>query len=78
MTVGVGMYLAIDIGGLDAMEILAKADAYTGWSLSDKVDPQMGKIGLALLLNEMAEPVRLPVVVATLKPVMELISPPKY
>jgi hypothetical protein len=77
-TMGLTVYLAIDLGGLDAMEVLGKFDNFTGWSLSDKVDPALGKIGLALVTNEVLEPIRLPFVVATLKPVMETVSPPKY
>ena len=75
---GVGMYLAIDVGGVDTMQVLGKIDNYWGWNLSEKVDPQLGKIGMALVMNEMVEPLRLPFVVATLKPAMEFISPSKY
>ena len=77
-TMGITAYLAIDFGGLDAMLVLGKFDNFTGWSLTEKVDPALGKIGLALVVNELLEPIRLPLVVATLKPVMETISPPKY
>ena len=77
-TMGVLVYLSIDVGGFDAMEMIARCDNYTGWSLSEKVDPQLGHIGLTLVLNEMLEPIRLPFVVATLKPAMDTISPPKY
>ena len=77
-SMGVLTYLAIDVGGLDAMQMISNVDNYTGWSLATKVDPQLGKIGLALVMNEMLEPVRLPFVVATLKPVMEIINPPKF
>ena len=77
-TMGACTYLAIDVGGLDAMHLLERADDYLGWQLADKVDPQLGKIGLTLVLNELLEPIRLPFVVATLKPVMERINPPKY
>jgi hypothetical protein len=77
-TMGAGMYLAIGVGGLDAMEVLGRFDDWSGYSLSNQVDPQLGKIGLALVLNELMEPIRLPFVVATLKPAMEIISPPKY
>jgi hypothetical protein len=77
-TMGVTAYLAIDFGGLDAMAVLGKFDDFTGWSLTEKVDPALGKIGLALVVNELLEPIRLPFVVATLKPVMETVSPPKY
>jgi hypothetical protein len=75
---GVSVYLAIDVGGLDAMELLSRLDHQFGWNLTEKVDPQLGKIGLALLVNEVLEPVRLPFVITTLKPAMDTISPPKY
>ena len=75
---GAGVYLAIDVGGFDAMELLARIDAQFGWSLTEKVDPQLGKIGLALMVNEVLEPVRLPFVITTLKPAMDTISPPKF
>jgi hypothetical protein len=75
---GVSVYLAVDVGGLDAMELLGRIDHQFGWSLTDKVDPQLGKIGLVLLVNEAMEPIRLPFVITTLKPVMDVVSPPKY
>ena len=77
-TMGGVVYLGIDFGGLDAMALLERIDSNLGWSLSDKVDPQLGKMGVALILNECLEPVRLPFVVVTLKPVMDIVSPPKY
>jgi hypothetical protein len=77
-TMGVSVYLAIDVGGLDAMELLARIDHQFGWSLTEKVDPQLGKIGLALMVNEVLEPVRLPFVITTLKPAIDTISPPKF
>lgn len=77
-TMGGIVYLGIDFGGVDAMALLQKIDANTGWSVSDKVDPQLGKMGVALILNECLEPIRMPFVVVTLKPVMDIVSPPKY
>mmetsp|Transcript_17783 Transcript_17783/g.27479 ORF Transcript_17783/g.27479 Transcript_17783/m.27479 type:complete len:203 (+) Transcript_17783:70-678(+) len=77
-TMGASVYLAIGLGGLDAMEVIAKFDAMTGFSLAQSVDPTLGTIGLALVLNEALEPIRLPFVVATLKPMMDTINPPKY
>lgn len=77
-TTGLTMYLAIDIGGLDAMQLIGQVDDYMGWSLTEKVDPQLGKIGLVLVMNELLEPLRLPFVVVTLKPAMDKISPPKF
>jgi hypothetical protein len=70
--------LAIDVGGLDAMELLSRLDDQFGWNLTEKVDPQLGKMGLTLLVNEVLEPVRLPFVITTLKPAIDAISPPKY
>lgn len=77
-TMGGIVYLGIDIGGFDAMYLLERIDSNLGWSVSEKVDPQLGKMGVALILNECLEPVRLPFVVGTLKPVMEIVNPPKY
>lgn len=70
--------MGIEIGNLDAMAMLARVDEYTGWDLVSKIDPQLGKIGLALMLNEIIEPLRLPAVIVTVKPVMDNIFPPKY
>jgi hypothetical protein len=75
---GLLTYAAIEIGGLDAMQMISNVDNYTGFDLASKVDPQLGKIGLTLVANEMLEPIRLPFVVATLKPLMDTINPPKY
>jgi hypothetical protein len=78
------VYVAIDVGGMDAMMIISKADdalsQLTGseWALSKSIDPKLGHIGVAMVLNELLEPIRLPFVVMTLKPTIEFISPPKY
>lgn len=77
-TMGGIVYLGIDFGGLDAIALLERIDSNLGWSVSDKVDPQLGKMGVALIVNECLEPVRLPFVVVTLKPVMDIVDPPKY
>eukprot|EP00980_Cylindrotheca_fusiformis_P011008 scaffold2526_cov131-Cylindrotheca_fusiformis.AAC.24 len=81
---GVMVYGAIDLGGLDAMMIIEKTDVaiaqFTGseWGLAEKIDPQLGHIGVAMVLNEMLEPIRLPLVVMTLRPTLEFFNPPKY
>ncbi|MGK3738819.1 MAG: hypothetical protein ACI8RD_008523 [Bacillariaceae sp.] len=77
-TMGISIYIGIDVFGFDAMSLLDKIDTYMNWSLGDKVDPQFGKMGLALVVNECFEPIRLPFVVITLKPVMDQVSPTKY
>lgn len=71
-------YAAIEIGGIDAMALVARADAYTGWDLVSRIDPNIGKLGLVLVMNELVEPVRLPLVIVTVKPVMDKIFPPKF
>lgn len=74
----VGCFGAITLGGLDAMAIVAKADTMTGWDLTSKVDPELGKLGVTLVLNELIEPIRMPLVITTVKPVMDQFFPPKF
>jgi len=66
--------IAIEAGGVDAIAILAKVDSLTGFEISTKVDPTLGAIGLALGINECLEPIRLPLVVLTTKPVVNLFT----
>jgi len=73
-----GCYAGMELGGMDAMQIISSVDARFGWDLSSKVDPSMGKIGLAIVMNELLEPIRLPMVIVTVKPVMDQLFPPKF
>ena len=68
------VYVSIDIFGVDAMAILENIDLRMGWSLADKVDPTVGNVGLAVVANEFLEPIRLPFVVFTVKPVVDRIQ----
>jgi len=43
VTMGGIVYLGIDFGGLDAMALLERIDSNLGWSVSEKVDPQLGE-----------------------------------
>ena len=74
----VGTYAAITVGGLDAMDVISRFDQFTGFELANKVDPALGKIGITLVLNEAWEPIRLPFVITTLKPIMDTVNPPKF
>lgn len=67
-------YGAIEVGGIDAIAILAKADTWIGTEISTKVDPTLGTIGLTIAVNELLEPVRLPIVVFTTKPVVHFFG----
>jgi hypothetical protein len=78
VTTGLLVYTAVELGGIDAMTVLARIDDYMGFDLASKVDPNLGKIGLILVLNEMLEPLRLPIVILTCKPVVDRIAPTKY
>jgi hypothetical protein len=71
-------YGAINVGGVDPMAVMSQIDTRFGWDLATRIDPEMGKIGMALVVNELAEPLRLPVVIMTVKPVMDNFFPPKY
>ncbi|KAL7559377.1 hypothetical protein ACA910_008002 [Epithemia clementina (nom. ined.)] len=74
----VATYLVIDWGHVDVMALLFKLDHWTGYDISSQVRPEYGKLGLALVLNETLEVVRLPFVIVTVKPVMDRVFPTKY
>lgn len=67
------VWLGIEVGGFDAIELLGQVDVYTGWTLSQHVDHTVGTIGLVLTVNEFLEPLRLPLVVMTTKPVVHFL-----
>jgi len=71
-------YGAIEVGNVDAIALLAKVDNFTGYEISTKVDPTLGTIGLTVAINELIEPLRLPIVVMTTKPVVHFFQPGKY
>mmetsp|Transcript_6228 Transcript_6228/g.7891 ORF Transcript_6228/g.7891 Transcript_6228/m.7891 type:complete len:196 (+) Transcript_6228:73-660(+) len=71
-------YGAIELGGIDAIELLTKVDDFTGYDLSSKVDPTIGTIGLTIAVNELLEPLRLPIVVFTTKPIVDAFNKNKY
>lgn len=77
-TTGILMYAAVEVGGIDAIPWIAWLDTYTGLDLASKVDPKLGKMGMALVMNEMIEPLRLPIVILTCKPVVDRIAPTKF
>ncbi len=70
-------YAAIEVGGIEAIELIARVDNLTGFEFSQKVDPAVGTIGLTLIINEMLEPLRLPIVVFTTKPIVDTLSSKK-
>lgn len=70
-------YAAIELGGVDPMVVASKVENFLGWeaaSISGKLDPTLGRIGLVVAMNECLEPLRLPLVVVTTKPVVNFFS----
>ena len=77
LSTGAIVYGLATVGGMDAMAVLHKLDYYTNLNMAARVDPELGKLGIVLILNEMLEPIRLPFVVLTVRPVFDKIFPPK-
>merc|ERR1712232_17706 len=71
---GVGCYFALEVGGIDGMMLLMKFDAKVGTDMASKIDPTLGNIAMTVALNECLEPIRLPLVVTTTKPVVDFFS----
>jgi Protein of unknown function (DUF1279) len=74
-------YAALTVGQVDAIELLQYVEkTYTSgqYDLVNRIDPELGQLGLAVVLNEFLEPLRLPLVIVTVKPVMDHFFPPKY
>ena len=70
-------YAAIEVGGVDPMIVAAKVENFLGWepnAIAGKLDPTLGQIGLVIAVNECLEPLRLPLVVMTTKPVVNFFS----
>jgi hypothetical protein len=75
---GASIYAAMTVLDADGTALLQWVDFKMNWDLTSKIDPSFGKIGIALAINELAEPARLPFVIVTVKPVAERFFPTKY
>jgi hypothetical protein len=69
------IYGSITVFDVDVLMYIAKADAYFDWDLARKIDPKLGTIGATIVLNELVEPIRLPFVILTVKPVVDKLFP---
>ena len=70
-------YLAIEFGGVDPIMVAHKLESFLGWeydAIAGRVDPQIGMVGLVVAVNECLEPLRLPFVVLTTKPVVNFFT----
>jgi hypothetical protein len=74
---GVGIFGAISMGGLDPFSLVAAFDGVAGTSLVEflptDLDPLFGNAALAVALNELLEPVRLPLVLLSTPAMMRLM-----
>eukprot|EP00397_Hematodinium_sp_SG-2012_P026182 GEMP01027409.1.p1 GENE.GEMP01027409.1~~GEMP01027409.1.p1 ORF type:complete len:203 (+),score=44.68 GEMP01027409.1:234-842(+) len=61
------------VGWQDAKEFLIGLGVDKYYDL-DNVDPKTGNFAVAFLLNELVEPLRLPLAIATIKPLMKLLK----
>ncbi|GKY90484.1 hypothetical protein MPSEU_000022200 [Mayamaea pseudoterrestris] len=75
---GLTLFGLIEFGAVDTTQWLETIDSYMNWNLASRVDPQFGKIGMVVVLNELIDPIRLPIVILTVKPVVDRLYPPKY
>lgn len=70
-------YVAIEVGGVDPLMVAGKVESFLGWerdAIAGKLDPTLGQIGLVVAVNECLEPLRLPLVVMTTKPVVNFFT----
>lgn len=71
-----GLYGAVQLGYIgwdDAKESLNSLGMGQFYDL-DQVDPKTGSFVVAFLLNEFLEPIRLPLAIATIKPLVKLMK----
>jgi hypothetical protein len=77
-TVWVGMFSAvfvgIEYGGFDALEIISQLDYYTGFDIASRISPTLGSAAVSAAINECLEPIRLVFVVSTTKPVVKMFT----
>ena len=67
-------YAAIDIGGFDALPLIAKIDGVIGTNVAHSIDPRLGNVAVSIAVNEILEPLRLPFVVMTTKPIVKMFK----
>ena len=67
-------YATIDIGGFDALPLIAKVDGLFGTNAAHSIDPRLGNVAVSIAVNEILEPLRLPFVVMTTKPIVKLFN----
>lgn len=67
-------YAAFELGGVDPIMVMTKAETWLSLehgAITGKVDPNLGQLGLVLVINELLEPLRLTFVVMTTRTVVD-------
>jgi Protein of unknown function (DUF1279) len=77
-TMGVMIYTAIEVGGVDVIALAARFDSLSGSNIENHLNPSVGAVGLTLVINECLEVIRTPFVVMTTKPMVDKFFPQRY
>ena len=62
---GVGIYCVLAATGLDVVPAVEAVDEALGSDLASRFNPSLGRVAVAVAVNELCEFVRFPVVLAT-------------
>lgn len=66
-----GIYTLLEMGFVSWQDTLPALESFGLGQYVEKVDPSTGNMVLALVINEIIEPIRFPLVLATSKPVID-------
>ncbi|GMH98132.1 hypothetical protein TrST_g6748 [Triparma strigata] len=76
---GIICYGSISFFSLDVPSLLKNIDTLINIDVSGRIDPDLGEVAVAVAVNELLEPVRLPFVVVTTKKLVDTLGyGPKY
>jgi hypothetical protein len=71
---GAVTYGAIAYGDFDALTIICRVDGLFGTNIAANIDPTLGNVAVAIAVNELLEPIRLPFVIATTPTVVRFFT----
>ena len=69
---GVIIYSGIELGGVDSVAAVRALDAQFGTDMASHINPSAGNLAVAIAVNEIIEPVRLPIAIATTPTVVRM------
>ena len=71
---GILCYGSISFFSLDVPSLLKNLDSLINIDVSGRIDPDLGEVAVAVAVNELLEPVRLPFVVVTTKKLVDALG----